>query len=90
MMIRAIAFSAPLTLDQAANAASLQDMIDRLDIEAQADGWPGVKVVRFFRTAGRAEIEVEPGVAPLTLDVLRTLKQAGRPADEDQQQERLL
>lgn len=64
--------------DADANAAQLQALVDLLQAESVADGWPGVKVVEFSNDGRFACVGIEPGPSPLTLDYLRRLKEAGK------------
>ncbi len=66
--------------DPERTAANLQGMLDDINALIGEDGWGGVKVTgfRFDRARGSADIEVEPGPSPLTLDYLRRLMDGRR------------
>jgi hypothetical protein len=74
---RGIAWGCAIATDPDENRINHQRMIDEINEAVAADGWEGVKVVSFFNHCGRATVQVEPGVAPLTLDYLRRIKEAG-------------
>ena len=81
----AIAYGCDIDKDPAQNRINHQAMVDRLSTMIREDGWTGVEVVSLYTRAGSTFIEIEPGEAALTLDLLRGVKEAGgrrRPREE--------
>lgn len=75
--IAAIAYSCEIDRDPVRNRANHQAMVDRLNSIIGEDGWPGVEVASLYTHKGDTVIEIEPGEAALTLDLLRGVKAAG-------------
>lgn len=83
--IACLAYSCDIDRDPAQNRANHQAMVDRLNGLIRDDGWSGVDVVSLYTHQSGTFIEIEPGDAALTLDLLRGVKQAGgrrRPREE--------
>ena len=78
MRIERIAYGCDIARDPEQNRANHQDLVDTLNTMIAEDGWPGVKVVAFHSVKGSSFVEIEPGVAALTLDYLRGLREAGK------------
>lgn len=73
----AIAYSCEIDRDPVQNRANHQAMIDKLNGLIGDDGWSGVDVVSLYTHQGGTFVEIEPGDAVLTLDLLRSVKEAG-------------
>jgi hypothetical protein len=85
MMLTCIAYGCDIDRDPAQNRINHQAMVDRLADMTRDDGWTGVEVVSLYTHSGSTFIEIEPGEAVLTLDLLRGVKEAGgrrRPREE--------
>ncbi|CDZ67655.1 Hypothetical protein NGAL_HAMBI2605_59360 [Neorhizobium galegae bv. orientalis] len=83
---RAHCYGCLISKDPAENTRAHQKMIDELNAEIDADGWPGVIVTLLRSRNGRTDIQIEPGENRLTLDYLRQLRAAGRLPDAHPEQ----
>jgi len=83
--IAAIAYSCEVDRDPVRNTANHQGMVDTLNALIADDGWPGVDVVSLFTSKAGTIIEIAPGAATLSLELLRGIKAGGgrRPAREE-------
>lgn len=86
----AIAYSCEIAADPVENTVRHEEMIADLRREMFADRWTGCKVTRFQTHRGRAYVEIEPGVSPLTLDYLRSFRSRPVAVEEPQPQQQEL
>lgn len=75
-----IATTCDIAQDPAQNTRNHQDMLDKLNAAISADGWPGVSITEFSTGGGFASLQIEPGEAELTLELLRAFKEERRQA----------
>lgn len=75
--IAAIAYSCEIDRDPVRNRANHQAMVDRLNSIIGDDGWAGVEVASLYTHKGDTFVEIEPGDATLTLELLRGVKASG-------------
>lgn len=85
-----ICYGCDTTSDATANQAAMQAMLDQLNAEIAADGWPGVSVAGLSSRRGTLFIEIEHGTEALTLELLRAVRarqsaeRMARPAEPEQ------